>query len=255
MKNDLQEEKDQSSELEKPYFGKTIRFFVSYSTKDKLIAAKIKELLERYGFEVFLAHEDIRPSEDWQDILLQNLESTDIFVPIISHQFKKSSWTDQESGYALARGKKIIPLAINQAMPYGFIAAIQAVKCKVKDLKADLLVPCERIVEEVKKDAKFRESYVDSLVRVFGGSYSFDNASSLSIELEKIDDFSSEQINQIAKYSLENSQIKQSFKTRPRVMRIVKKFEGKIDSELLKKFNLEYNPQEVDVEDEEEIPF
>ncbi|MDI6778481.1 MAG: hypothetical protein QMD77_04835 [Patescibacteria group bacterium] len=62
-KNENNEFRDVSSE----YIGRTSRVFVSYSTKDKSIAGKIKEQLEIFGLEVFLAHEDINvPLGEWE---------------------------------------------------------------------------------------------------------------------------------------------------------------------------------------------
>ena len=37
----------------------TIHVFISYSSKDKVLAGKIKRTLEGYGLSVFLAHDDI----------------------------------------------------------------------------------------------------------------------------------------------------------------------------------------------------
>src|SRR3989344_2611626 len=99
---------------------RTIRVFISYSTKDKHLAGNIKMGLERFGADVFLAHEDINPSSEWQDIILENLDSTDIFMPIITKNFPDSYWTDQESGIALAKGKLIVPISVDSNNPYGF---------------------------------------------------------------------------------------------------------------------------------------
>jgi len=75
---------------DKEYIGKTIRVFLSYSTEDKGLAGFIKDSLEWYGLEVFIAHEDIEPSDEWQEAIIQNLESTDVFVPIITESFSLS---------------------------------------------------------------------------------------------------------------------------------------------------------------------
>lgn len=52
-----------------------IRIFLSYSSEDKIIAGKIKEILEGYGFVVFLAHEDLEPMVAFQDEIVNNLRS------------------------------------------------------------------------------------------------------------------------------------------------------------------------------------
>lgn len=228
---------------ERTYVGRTIRVFISYYTRDKNLAGMIKLSLEVYGFDVFLAHEDIRPSRDWQDTILQNLDSTDIFIPLVTQAFKKSSWTDQESGYALAKGKKIIPLAINGSLPYGFVASIQAIKCTYEEEKNDLTNSIKKLIDEVKKDEKFKKSYIDGLIRVFTNSGSFDNANIIAQELEEAESLTTDQVNQIIKASTENSQIKHSFGANPRIKRVVKKFESFVDKKLLTTFNAEYYPE------------
>ena len=76
------------------YVGRTVRVFVSYATANKILAGNLKVALEEFGLEVFLAHEDINPSAEWPGAILQNLKSTDIFMPLITENFKTSLWTD-----------------------------------------------------------------------------------------------------------------------------------------------------------------
>ncbi|HIH44794.1 MAG TPA: toll/interleukin-1 receptor domain-containing protein, partial [Candidatus Methanoperedenaceae archaeon] len=63
---------------------KSLRIFLSYSTNDKVIAGSLKTLLELMGFEVFLAHEDIEPSVEWQEEIKDNLDKCDIFIPLLT---------------------------------------------------------------------------------------------------------------------------------------------------------------------------
>jgi TIR domain len=41
------------------------RLFLSYSTNDKELADEVKQSLSETGFGVFLAHEDIIPTDKW----------------------------------------------------------------------------------------------------------------------------------------------------------------------------------------------
>lgn len=105
--------------------SKKVKAFVSYSTSDKELAGKIKKALENYGLEVFLAHEDISPSREWRKEILQNIESSDIFIPVLTENFKESTWTDQESGMAIFTKSTIIPLNVDKN-PHGFLKDYQA---------------------------------------------------------------------------------------------------------------------------------
>ena len=77
--------------------------FLSYATDDRRLAGGIKDGVEVYGFRVFLAHEDLVPSEEWQQRIRAELRRCDVFIPLISENFRPSDWTDQEAGYALSR--------------------------------------------------------------------------------------------------------------------------------------------------------
>jgi len=91
-----------------------IQIFLSYSHKSKKLAHELEEGLESFEFSVFLAHEDISPSKPWRKEIRKNLRDCQVFVPILTKGFEESDWTDQETGIALARKKKIIPLKVNR---------------------------------------------------------------------------------------------------------------------------------------------
>lgn len=107
------------------------RLFISHLSKDKLRATHIKELLLPYGIDCFVAHEDISPSKEWQIVIENALSSADALCAILSPNFSKSQWCDQEVGFALGRRKLVIP--INAGVdPYGFIGKWQAIKSEKK---------------------------------------------------------------------------------------------------------------------------
>ena len=86
-----------------------IRVFLSYSSHDKELAGQVKKELESRGLEAFLAHEDIEPTQEWEGVILENLKACDVFIPLLSENFKESEWTDQETGVAVSEEKLIIP--------------------------------------------------------------------------------------------------------------------------------------------------
>src|ERR1035438_3292379 len=103
-----------------------MRAFISYSVIDKQFAGGVKRALENLGVECFLAHEDIRVSEEWKDRILQELREADIFVTVLSERFKASEWCSQELGFIVSRPEVVIvPLSIDGTNPYGFISHVQ----------------------------------------------------------------------------------------------------------------------------------
>lgn len=109
-----------------------IKVFVSYAKPDKKYAGEIKEYFEKYmGFELFVAHDDINPSDEWETMILSKIDESDILIPIISENYEKSCYANQEIGIAYEKGKSIIPLSIDGTNPKGFISKFQAYKCRV----------------------------------------------------------------------------------------------------------------------------
>lgn len=100
--------------------------FISYSTYDKFVAAEIAKAVRVLGLEPFLAHDDISISEVWRDRILAELNACDLFVPLLSRDFKQSDWCPMECGYIVARpGVTILTLSLDGTWPFGFLAAIQ----------------------------------------------------------------------------------------------------------------------------------
>ena len=52
----------------------------------------------------------------------------DALAALMTEDFHKSNWTDQEVGFALGRHVPIIPVRLGQT-PYGFLARVQALSC------------------------------------------------------------------------------------------------------------------------------
>ena len=105
-----------------------MKIFLSYHHDDNKLAGKIKHYIEReYGINVFLAHEDISPTQEWRERIIHELESCDVFIGLLTESYKESEWTDQETGFALARG--IYMISVNAGLvPYGFLSKYQQLK-------------------------------------------------------------------------------------------------------------------------------
>jgi hypothetical protein len=100
------------------------RLFLSHKTEVKKETAELKERLKDYGISCFVAHEDIHPTQAWQDEIENALGTMDGFVALMTPNFHDSKWTDQEVGFAFARSIPIIALRLGMD-PYGFIGKFQ----------------------------------------------------------------------------------------------------------------------------------
>jgi len=212
--------------------ARQLRVFLSYSSIDKKLAGEVKQCLESLDFEVFLAHEDIEPAIEWQEEIIQQLKTCDIFLPIINDNFKESKWTDQESGFALALNKLIIPINAG-LVPYGFIGKYQALK-----LGHDILDSCMKVRERIRTHTPFKEIMENHIIKEFVESENFSSANTRVKSLEFLEPFTPSQINEILRGYLANDQIQGAWRAKPKIVSWVEKYKDDINSILLEQFEI-----------------
>jgi hypothetical protein len=64
--------------------GRSLRIFLSYSTEDKISVGELSRELKYWGFETFMAHDDLTPATEWQEEIIGNLKQCDVFLPFLS---------------------------------------------------------------------------------------------------------------------------------------------------------------------------
>lgn len=101
------------------------RLFISHLAKDKDKATRLKACLAAHGISGFVAHEDIHPTLEWQAEIERGLMTMDAMVAVHTVGFSSSMWCQQEVGFALGRGVKVISLKMGED-PTGFISKRQA---------------------------------------------------------------------------------------------------------------------------------
>lgn len=205
-----------------------MKIFISYSHLDKKLAGAIKGNLEfYYYFDVFLAHEDIEPSSEWEAEIISQLKSCDAFIALLTNNFNNSEWTNQEVGIALERGVQII--AINAgANPHGFIKRYQALKHEEVDSTI------EQILKILLANGDIREKVLDALVRAFGKSRNYIVAGKKINQLLEYDEFlSTHQKNEIILLATRNKQIYESHNATKRLGQFIKKYKDELDGKLV----------------------
>lgn len=118
----------------------TKQIFISYNSKDKVLAGHLKSMLESERRVVFLAHQDIEVSEDWELMIRMKIKECDVFLALITENFRESHWTDQEVGQAIAKGATIISL-FRPNKPHGFLGRLQGLYLddNLEELCAEIL--------------------------------------------------------------------------------------------------------------------
>lgn len=119
-----------------------LRLFISHISKDRVKATRLKECLAPYGIVGFVAHEDIEPTLEWQDEIMRGLNTMDALVAIHTPGFSASTYTQQEVGFALGRGVKIISFEMGE-QPTGFISRRQSLPRRSR--------PAEEIAKEINR--------------------------------------------------------------------------------------------------------
>jgi hypothetical protein len=175
------------------------RLFLSHKSEVKEQAATLKDSLGLFGVSAFVAHQDIRATKPWQDEIESALLSMDAFAALMTEGFPDSEWTDQEVGFALARGVPVIAVRLGRD-PYGFLGKFQA-------LRADWDGAAEGIVNLLMKHERMFSAYVRALRRC----PSFDSGNVLAHALPAIEKATDQQIDELIAAVNANEQVRYSF--------------------------------------------
>lgn len=130
------------------------RVFISHISKDKKMATRLKEALLPYGAVGFVAHEDIAPTLEWQVQIERALHAMDLFISLHTPGYEKSVWAQQEIGFAVGSGAKIIALRMGED-PTGFISKHQAISRGSKKAE-DVAAEIDKLLQ---KDDRTKERY------------------------------------------------------------------------------------------------
>jgi hypothetical protein len=109
-----------------------IRLFFSHTSAHKQFVGAVAEILEKWPFACFVAHEEIEPSLAWQEVIESALATCHALVAFVTEDFRGSAWCDQEVGWTLGRGLVVIPVRLT-SNPHGFVGTIQAVPGTLTD--------------------------------------------------------------------------------------------------------------------------
>lgn len=200
--------------------------FISYASAIKKTAGRIKEYLDQYGFNCFLAHEDIPPQTVWPAEILRALKKCDLFLPLLTPKFMESFYCQQETGFAYCKGVEILPVMISKA-PMGMIADLQAVKFNKNEFDSS----CWKIVKHVAKKETISGPILDSLINWFGESNSYDIATDRAKKILNEFDFTPRHIKKIKRFIKKNSQIHETKEARDSIFKFIDKYSDYFDDE------------------------
>lgn len=175
------------------------KVFLSHKSEFRKEAAKLKKKLANYGISCFVAHNDVKPTRKWQEVIEKALESTDVLIALMTENFFESVWTNQEIGIARGREIPIIPIRLG-VDPEGFIGHIQALTCDIE--------------KEYHKIVSFLLSseykMVDLYITLVEKSKSWDESNHLAHFLKDITEVNTEQVTKLIEANNSNDQVYKS---------------------------------------------
>lgn len=111
------------------------RVFISYRRLEARSAAvQLHDHLGARGFDVFLDTHDIRPAENFQDVLWHRLVDSDVMVMLDTPSYFESRWTKEEIGRARAKEIQILRVIWPEHRP-----------TRMTDLSETIYVDCTEI--------------------------------------------------------------------------------------------------------------
>jgi len=178
--------------------------FISYKIEDKYVARRIKDILAKIGIESFLAHEDIKVSDEWRLRILSEIGRANLFIPLLSENFYNSTWCIQELGIASFRKEMtVIPLSIDENIPQGFSSNIQSTRIDPESFTLTDLLP-----GIAKHDVALA---IDIMIEIIASSRSFREAeANFRLILPYLNQASDDQIKLLLEKVADNGQVHQA---------------------------------------------
>jgi hypothetical protein len=197
---ELKAKREISHEAEKRIWEEGLyRIFLSHKVEVKKEVAELKRRLKIFSASCFVAHEDIHPTQEWQDEIENALFSMDAFVALLTEGFHDSLWTDQEVGVAFGRGVPIISVKLGKN-PYGFIGKFQALSCS-----------WDTAAKEIVKILVKHDQMLNAYIKAVENCSSYDQGNTLSEILPSIDKLSKQQVTLLISVFNENGEVRGSF--------------------------------------------
>ncbi|HYE32146.1 MAG TPA: toll/interleukin-1 receptor domain-containing protein [Methylomirabilota bacterium] len=207
------------SEVEHLWEPGTLRLFLSHVSAHKVNVANLKREFRTYGISCFVAHEDIEPTLEWQHQIELALRSMHALMALLTPDFHRSNWTDQEIGYALGRGVLVIPVRLGLD-PYGFIGKVQGAPGSFDNPEKIAWNTVDMLLKNKSTELHMKEALVVGLEKCCN----FRAAKAVVSKLEAVPQLTVDQVKRIEATCGANNQVSESFGVPERIARIVERF-------------------------------
>lgn len=133
--------------------------FISYAHKERAFVESLFKPLDRVYQHVWFDRE-LTGGDLWWERIVKQIQDSDIFLIVLSDLWIRSDWSKREYDEAVALGKKLLPVRIEDIRIPQFLEKLQYVDVLKGELNAnnlpELYAAINRISDEI-SDARLRE--------------------------------------------------------------------------------------------------
>jgi len=141
-----------------------LRVFLSHRDKHKSIAHDLANSLEPFGVSAFVAHDAIKPMKEWEQEILNGLNTMEVMIVLLTDDFHESEWANQEVGFALGKGIPIICVKVNSSDPKGFIGSKQALKATYEHIAQFASEIHKSLIREIGQEGRLKGILIESFL-------------------------------------------------------------------------------------------
>lgn len=141
-----------------------LRVFISHRDKHKVVANELAKSLAPFGVTAFVAHDAIKPMKEWEREILNGLNTMEVMLVLLTDDFHESEWTNQEVGFAIAKGIPIICVKTQNADPKGFIGSKQALKASYEHIAHAASEIHKSLLSEIGQEGRLKGILIESFL-------------------------------------------------------------------------------------------
>lgn len=188
-----------------------VKVFLSHSVQDKDFAIRLASKLRDYPFiEIFMAPDDIKAGTFWVDELKYNLKNSDVVLALLTENYHKSDWTEQEIGLAWAFEKRILALSLDGNMGNGYVKNFQIQTWPI-DFNA---IHLSKLTIDLYPTIENKDEFAEGVLKLgLTTSGSFEQANAIASVIQRlVEHLKPELINYVIKAYEQNSQVTYAIK-------------------------------------------
>ncbi len=141
-----------------------LRVFISHRDKHKAVANELAKSLVPFGVTAFVAHDAIKPMKEWEHEILNGLNTMEVMLVLLTDDFHESEWTNQEVGFAVAKGIPIICVKAQNIDPKGFIGSKQALKAAYEHIVQSASEIHKSLLREIGQEGRLKGILIESFL-------------------------------------------------------------------------------------------